>query len=323
VTAPKNPNLPSGAGGRNYRDHVFGDMHQILDEAIEKAANTYFGGEEVPAFYPTFGPDAIAVFCGAELAWNDYSGDTNWVVPFVERWEEALPLKLDETHPLWQRQLEFYRLGAEKLAGKMLLRGLDWHTNMDLLSAIRSPARLCMDLVEQPEMIDEAMKSARAIFPKMWEAVVAAGKMRERGFCNYIYSMHGADNLQCDFGAMISPPMFERWALPALEEEAALVNNVYYHWDGPTQLVHEDLLCGSKGIYTFQYQMGAGNGDPRDYLELYQRLQSKGKAIHFWGSIGDCKLAHKQLQPEKVMYSTWAASPVEADALLQWFVKNT
>jgi len=322
VTAPKR----AGATGfytPTYREHVFGDMNEVLDRALESAGNTYFGGDAVPAFYPSFGPDAIAVFCGAELAWNDASDETNWSVPCVESWSEALPLRLKEEHPLWQRQLAYYRLAAERLAGKMLLRTLDWHTNMDLLAALRGPQQLCMDLIEQPEAIDEAMVSARAIFPQAWHAVTEAGRMRERGFCNHLYSMNGADILQCDFGAMIGPSMFERWALPALEEEAAIVRNVYYHWDGPTQLVHEDLLCRSKGIHTIQYQMGAGRGDPIDYLDLYQRLQSKGKAVHFWGSPQELKAAHKVLQPERVLYESWAGSVEEAEALLKWFVQHS
>ncbi len=320
VTAPLRPAPPYEF---SYRDRVYGDMSATLDRALEHAGDTYWGGEAVPAFYPSFAPDSVAVFCGAELRWNDASGDTNWSVPFVEKWEDALPLKLDEQHPLWQRQLEYYRLAAERLEGRMLLRCLDWHTNMDLLSAIRGPDRLCLDLIERPEMIDEAMKSARPLFRQMWEAVVEAGKMRERGFCNTLYSMDGADILQCDFGAMIGPPMFERWALPALEEEASIVKNVYYHWDGPTQLVHEDLLCGSSGIYTLEYQMGDGRGHPIDYLDLYQRLQSKGKAIHFWGSPDELKTAHKALRPERVLYSTGVSSVEEADALLKWFTDNT
>ncbi len=322
ITAPLGP--PSSPRySREYYENVHGDLREIIDRALESATNTYYGGEAVPAFYPCFGPDSIAVFCGAELRWNEASAETNWSAPFVESWEESLPLKLQQDHPLWQRQLEFYRLAADRLEGKMLLRGLDWHTNMDLLSALRGPDRLCVDLVERPEMIDEAMKSARAIFPQVWEAIVEAGKMRERGYCNVLYSMEGADILQCDFGAMISPEMFARWALSALEEEAALVKNVYYHWDGPTQLVHEDLLCGSRGIHTLQFQMGAGHGAPIDYLELYRRLQSKGKGIYFWGSPDELKAAHKVLQPERVVYTTGVGSVKEAEDLLQWFVKNT
>ena len=63
--------------------------------------------------------------------------------------------------------LEFYHRAADRMAGKMLLSSLDLHTNMDLLAAIRGRQRLCMDLVDQPEMVDRAMDDSRAIFREM------------------------------------------------------------------------------------------------------------------------------------------------------------
>ena len=101
--------------------------------------------------------------------------------------------------------LEFYRLAAAKLAGKMLLAGLDFHTNMDLLASIRGPQRLCVDLLDCPEEIDRAMDEARALFRPMWEAISRAGRMRQTGYIQCIYSPQGAAMLQCDFSCMMSP----------------------------------------------------------------------------------------------------------------------
>lgn len=322
VTARKDPDYKRR--GWSYHDTVFGNLEEIVDGSLENASHIYYGGESVPAFYPSFGPDSAAVFCGGnEFHWSDGSPDTNWSKPFVERWEDVLPLKLQEDHPLWKRQLEFYRIAAAKMEGKMLLRGLDWHTNLDLLSAARGPQRLCMDMAECPEIIDAAMESARPIFRRMWDLITDTAKMYERGFSNAIYSMDGADILQCDFGAMISPAMFKRWALPALEEEASIVKHVYYHWDGPTQLAHTDLLCTSKGITLLDFVMGAGNGKHIDWLDLYKSLQKRGRSVVFVGDQDEVKTAHKELDPRRVVYFTGAKSPKEADDLLAWFVANT
>jgi hypothetical protein len=35
------------------------------------------------------------------------------------------------------------------------------------------------------------------------------------------------------------------------------------------------------------------------------------------------KQIHRELRPEKAFYCTWARTPVEADALLEWFVRHT
>jgi 5-methyltetrahydrofolate--homocysteine methyltransferase len=323
VTAPRDPNRDT-QHRVTYHDLVFGDMSRTLDGVLEEGENTYYGGEAIPSFYPSFGPDAIAAFCGAELRWSEDSGDTNWSVPFVERWEEALPLRLQEDGALWQRLMALCRLAADRLAGKMLINSLDLHTNMDLLSAVRGPERLCFDVIEQPEMIDEAMKSARAIFPRLWSAVAEAAKMEERGYYHALYSMEGSAILQCDFAYLIGPEMFARWALPALEEEAEIVKHVYYHWDGMRAVVqHFDSVVGSRGLHTLQFQPGDGGGDPITHLELLERIQARGKAVHFWGSHDELKAAHRELRPELVIYTTGAGSPAEAEVLLKWFVDNT
>jgi len=321
VTAPKEG--VKGARGSNYYERVFGDMDDIIDRAIQSARATYYGGEAVPTFNPSFGPDEVAVFTGAEFRWSKDSGDTNWSVPYVDDWEKSLPITLKEDNPLWQRMLEFYRKAGEKLAGKMAICPLDLHTNMDLLAAIRGPQRLCEDTIDCPELIDRAMADARAIFPKLWDAISEAGRMRENGYCHGIYSMEGAAYLQCDFSCMISPEMFHRWVLPALEEEAEIVKHVVYHWDGPGALIHADDLIASKGLHTMSYVPGAGYGGHSNYIDLFKRVQKGGKAVQFWGSMDEIKQAHKELMPNKVFYSTWAPNQSEAEKLLEWFVKNT
>jgi len=321
VTAPREGFKP--VHGSDYYERVHGDMDDIIERAIAGAEAVFWGGESIPTFGPSFGPDEIAVFTGAGLRWSNDSPNTNWSVPFVDDWEKILPLRLQEDNPLWQRMLEFYRRAADRMAGKMLLSSLDLHTNMDLLAAVRGPQRLCMDLIDQPELIDRAMDDARAIFREIWDTVSHAGRMNEFGYCHAYYSMEGAAVLQCDFSCMVSPEMFRRWILPALEEEAQIVRHALYHWDGPGALVHTDDLLASIGLHAMSYVPGAGYGNHIDHLELLKRVQKGGKAVQVWGSPEEIKSMHRELQPEKVFYCTNVRSQAEAEELLTWFVKNT
>jgi hypothetical protein len=321
VTAPRTPGQP----GRMpwYHELVFDPIDAVIDRGLASAGATYWGGEAVPYMMISFGPDEIAAFSGAEFRWSPDSPDTNWSTPLVQDWERDLPVFLHHDNRLWQRMLALYRRAAQKLDGKMLLSPPDLHSNMDLLSALRGPERLCMDLIETPELIDRAMADSRRAFRELWPAIVAAGQMDEHGYSNYFYSMEGCAVLQCDFSCMISPPMFRRWVLPALEEEAALVSHVLYHWDGPNALIHEKDLVASKGLHTFSYVTGAGHGDLIEYLDLLKRVQAAGKAVQVYGTVEQLKTMHKELRPEKAYYVAQVASPSEADALLEWFVKNT
>jgi hypothetical protein len=318
-----------GRAGHNYHDLVYGDMDYVIETALLNAWATWHGGESTPAACFSFGPDEIAVYCGAELEFAPDSGNTNWSHPFVENWAEALPLRFNEQHPLWQRQLEFYRRAAVKTAGKMLLSPIDLHTNMDILAPIRGSQRLCMDLLDTPELIDRAMADARAIFPKVWYGVAEAARMAERGYSGgAIYSMEGSATLSCDFCCMVSPAMFRRWILPALEEEAAIVKHAFYHWDGPGALKHIDALCESKALHTLGYVPTVSPETENRMmhircLDLFKECQRRGKAMQFIGTPEECKLAHRELDPRKVMYCTWTETPEAGEELLKWFVKHT
>ncbi len=324
VTAPRpGCHLPAPV---TYHDKAFGAIEEVIGRGLARAAATFWGGEATPSFYPSFGPDEIAVFCGAQLHWSPDSQDTNWSLPCIEDWEQAFPLHLHLDHPLWQRQQAIYRRAAEVFAGRVLLVAPDLHTNMDLLSALRGPQRLCLDLLDCPALIDQAMADARAVFRQLWPALVSAGRMDEHGYCtesHALYSRQGSATLQCDFSIMMSPAMFRRWVLPALEEEAELVRHVVYHWDGPGALVHQADLLASRGLHSLSFVPGDGHGDPVDHLELLKTLQAGGKAVHVWGTPEQCQRMHLELRPNKVFYCTSTATQSDAEALLEWFVKHT
>lgn len=307
----------------SYFERVNGDIDDIIDRAIKAAESTFYGGEAVPSFLTSFGPDEVAAFAGAELAWSAASSNTNWSKAFVDDWEDALPLRIRDDNPLWQRMLELYRRAAARMAGKMLLQPLDLHTNMDLLLAVRGGQRLCADLVDRPEMIDRAMADTMDIFRKVWDETRFAARMDEFGYCQLFYSMEGAATLQCDFSCMVSPEMFRRWILPALEEEASIVKHAMYHWDGPGALSHTADLIASPGLHTLAFVPGEGHGSHIDHLDLLKRVQEGGKAVFAWGTPEELKAMHRELRPEKVLYGTEAVSQAEAEALLDWFVRNT
>ena len=324
VTAPREGRTaPPGMG---YRDRVCGDLDRVIENALQSAAATFFGGEAIPGMWTSFGPDEIAVFCGSEFLWDQGSEGTNWSRPVIKEWAASLPLRLHVDHPLWQRMLTLYRTAAERVAGKMLLGHLDLHTNMDLVAALRGPERLCMDLVDRPEIIDRAMLDARAVFRKVWAEIAAAGRMYERGHCTGLYSMEGASVVSCDFICMISPDMFRRWVLPAFAEEAAIVKHAFFHWDGPGALVHADDLLSCQGLHTFGYVPTVGPGGRIRHIEcldLLKRIQAAGKAVQAIGTPEEVKAMHQELRPEKVMFCTNASSQREAEDLLAWFARHT
>jgi len=307
----------------NYLRKMTADIDTLLDEAERHAGSIWWGGDSIPQWMPSFGPDEMAAYCGCgDLLFSEDSPDTNWAKPFVEDWEST-SLKIDYRSPSLKRMLEIYRKGADRFAGKLLLTPPDLHSNLDLLAAVRGSERLCMDLLDTPELIDKAMAEARAIFRELWTAARIAGRMDELGFSQNFYSMEGAAMLQCDFSCMINPELYRRWALPALEEEAAIVRRATYHWDGPGALVHWDAVTTCRGFYAISYVPGDGHGRLVDHLPMLKKIQDAGKVVHVGGTPDEIKLMHKELRHDRVVYFASPETPQEGEQLLKWLVNAT
>ena len=289
------------------------------------AAARVFMAEAIPHLRPGFGPDTFAALLGADLKWTEDSGDTNWPVPFVEDWDAAMPLGIDEANPWWQKLMALTRALAEVSDGKWLVGQMDIHSNMDALLAIRTGQRLCTDLIERPETIDRAMQQVRPCFARVYDAVYEAGNM-QRGTIGWtpFYSRGKFATIQCDFVCMISPPMSRRFVIPAIEEEAAHLDHCAYHMDGPDTRPHWDDICGIEDIDVIQWVQGAGTGAHIDWLDVLKDFQSRGKGLQVHASADEAKAIHRELRPEKVLYCIGGVKTrQEGEAVIRWFERNT
>ena len=314
-----------GVGGPPYLAGAREDFGPIIQQALDSAACVWWGGDAIPNYVPSFGPDQMAAWIGADLRFDERGYGTNWVVACVEDWNDWLPLKLDESNPWWTRFLAFMRALAEACRGKLLLTHVDLHSNADLLAAMREPAHLCLDMYDIPETIDRAMADARALFNTIYDAIYEAGNMAEYGTLGWVPAYHPVktNTIQCDFAALVGPKQFQRWVLPALEAEAAHLEHCVYHYDGPECLVHLDDICSIKGLDCIQWTTGARNAAFMEWMDLLKQIQAKGKSLWIPCSIEEMKLYHKELKPNQLFYDCYAGSEEEGEAALEWLVRNT
>ena len=67
--------------------------------------------------------------------------------------------------------------------------------------------------------------------------------------------------------------------MPHLQEECRNLDWSIYHWDGPGQIPHLDLLLDIPELTGIQWVPGAGKpgtGSPK-WFDLYRRIQARGK----------------------------------------------
>ena len=301
------------------------DPDDALNQYEQWASQALWLGEAIPFFQPNFGPDQFAAWVGGDLRHSSFEEDTSWSAPVIADWDTDAR---DIGHPhgiWWDRMLEFHRRAAGYAEGRFLVGIPDIHANMDALSALRGPEKLCTDLLDAPEKIDTAMKSVRRAFAPVFEGVEKAGRMADRGYIGWLpfYCERRFAVLQCDFACMVSPEHFRRWILPALEEESSYLDHCVYHYDGPDALVHLKDVLSIPGIDAIQWVPGAGNPPVIEWMDLLLEIQKAGKGLYIGASPDEVKVCHRTLKPEGVLYDVCVSSEQEARDLLAWLRANT
>lgn len=305
-------------------------LHEPLDEQVTQVdahlRSIRWLGDAMPQFSPGFGPDIFAAFLGAELEFSrDQEHRTSWAVPFVERWEDALPLQIEREGRYWTRMREFTRRLAQAAEGQWLVSHLDLHSNFDALESLRGATRLCLDLYEHTELVREANDQVRALYAPVYDTFHEDGAMDRAGTgAGWIraYCRGPCNAIQCDFAALIGPEHFREFVAPDLEAEAEHLDHCIYHWDGPTALCHLDDLMAIDAIDCIQWVPGAGNPPLVEWLDLLAEVQDRGKSVMVYCSREELPRFHERLQPDRLFYQIGAPDRSAAEETLAWIEDN-
>lgn len=303
-------------------DVDFQKSFDVFDKHLESYE---FMGECIPGFRPGFGPDQFAGFLGAPIVVSPDSPDTSWTEKIVEDWSEYLPLKLDAENKYWQRMLDFHKQAADYYDGKCLLYNIDLHSNIDALEALRGAQNLLFDIIDKPDLVKKAMLQVRKIYPKVYDELFKYGNKKTIGSSSamHLYSRGKTDYIQADFIALLNPPLVREFVLPAIEEEAAFLDNCAFHLDGPDALKHLDDILAIKEIDLIQWQPGFNNKPNWQWPEVINKIQSANKAAVLYATPDEIKTFHKDYKPELVVYDVICNSPQEGQELLNWLKTNT
>lgn len=323
VTAPRRGRARPASGWtpvKSCHACMSGEYLPLLEEAERLMESTFYGGEAMPSFEVTLGPDQFAAFLGARLEARE-GHFTTWACPVLDELE-GFAAAIDEAEDGYFARLRAFLEAARDYAGgRFLISQLDLHSNIDSLSALRGPQNLCMDIMDEPEEVRRVVDAIDGLYPRVLDMAWEAAGMAKAGSIGWAptYCEHGRFAVvQCDFSCMLGPAQAREFVIPSIRREVECLDHCVYHYDGKEALGHLEDILAIEGIDCVQWVPGDGNPRSIEWMDLLHRIQAAGKSlwIYDW-TAEEIAARHRELDPEKVVFSLDVESQDEAERLLE------
>jgi hypothetical protein len=277
----------------------------VIPRIINKLSNTWFGGEAFPVLYPVAGR-IVSITCKYLGAPNIYiDKETTWSEPIIDEWNQCPPLEFDPENKWWkltQNLLNDCAAAIEKYDLECYMGIPDLNGPTEVLSGLRNPEKLCIDLIMDPDKVKEAAWKIQAAWYKSWEGTHAVTDQFGGNFTWMgIWSKIEAIDLQSDFSTLISPDMFGEFVMPLLEGQIELFPRTIFHLDGPDMVRHLDQLLDLSGLNAIQWIPGAGGGRTSEWEDLLHRIQEGGKSLYVYCDPDEVEFLVKNLDSRGLM----------------------
>jgi hypothetical protein len=254
-------------------------------------------GDALPNIRADFGPVMLGGLFGGRV---EFGNDTTWTHAFIDDdWSNVPDWTISCDHP-WRRLLhELADRVVEAGRGKLLFCTPDLGGAGDVLLNLRGSEGLCMDVVERPEAIREAVDS---IFPA-WADVFAG--MYDRTVRRGVGLIHWLGLWSdrpyvipaCDFNYMIGPEAFNTLLLPDIARQVSAVGRAIFHLDGPGAARHIDALLEVPNLQ-IQFTPGEGTPSALPWIEMFRRIQSRGRSVLVIAPASEVPVLVEELQPQ-------------------------
>lgn len=306
------------------------DSEYLAEEAEINLRNTVHFADDLPIAWPNLGPELFSAFYGCEM---EYRQTTAWSKPILFDWsrESINNLQLNTEGFYFQKLMEMTDTLLARGKDKFIVGYSDLHAGGDAIAALRDPQELLVDVIDNPDAIkslcDKITTDFLEIYDMFYEKLSAAG-MPSANWCPATCKgkFHTPSN---DFSCMISTEAFEELFLPGIIRECQHMDRCLYHLDGAQALRYLDLLLDVPEIHAIQWVPSSGQDYWADWIEVYQRIQSKNKALHICSMPAkDLKILFEALSPEGVWIGSLSgiSNQHEAEAALgeisQWTTRQ-
>ena len=290
-----------------------------FDAKYADMLQTRRAGDALPYIRADFGPVLLGGMLGGRI---EFGADTTWTHAFIDdEWSNAPDWSLRDDNHWWRLLQQLAELVASDAAGRYLLCTPDFGGSGDVLLNLRGSAQLCLDVLEQPQHITSSVDAIypawRTAYSRLYEIALrhGAGLIHWLGlWSNQPYMIPA-----CDFNFMIGPREFEAVCLPDIARQAATVGRAVFHLDGPGAARHIDALLELPELHAIQFTPGAGTPSALAWVEMFRKIQQRGKSLRVFCPADEVLRLRDQLRPEGLAVFTDARTPLELNQLFTQF----
>ncbi len=296
-------------------------VNEVIDYFQVRLEATQFYGDALPTWFPNTGPGILSGFLGGPVKPMPEQHTIWFEVDKPTAWEE-LRFVFDEKNIWWQRVLNLTRTAVERWGGQVCVGHTDLGGMLDILASFRTTFQLLYDLYDAPEDVIRLSGEIIQLWLRYYEELYAITEKAGRGTTNWaaMWSPGRTCMQQCDFSYMISPKMFERFALPDLATCFERMDHAFYHLDGKGQIPHVDRLLSLDSLAGIQWIPGAGQPPAEEWLPLLKRIRDAGKLCQVFVGAKGARTIVRELGGRGLalfIISRQPMSPAEAEDFLK------
>jgi len=290
------------------------DPETIYKNNISRLERTFLGGETLPIVFQNYGTSGHCNYFGAKPI---YGNDTIWFEPVWESLEES---RNSYTEARLKKHLETAAY-LTRLAGNDYFVGMpDGTGTIDALGHLYGTENILMDMLEEPELVKEAIHKVNEGWKKTSEMFYQISKVHNHGGAHawmHLLAPGRLTHMQCDMSVMFSKEMYQKFVLPELEEQMEWLEYPVYHFDGLEQEKHLEYILSLDKLKAVQWTHVAGQPSAVHYLSILQRIQKAGKSLIVMTPSADVLPLLEGLSAKGLYIHTETETKEEAEDLIK------
>ena len=278
-------------------------------------------GDAFPTLLPNLGPGSLAAYFSGYLHF-DHFNSTAWFED-PQPWDVVEKMAFDQDGDWWRYTLAVNQLAADMGRNRFLVGVTDIGGILDVLASLRGAENLLRDLLHEPDRVDVMRERIIEAWHRVDDALTPPVAAVQDGSTSWLktWSAGRSSPLQCDFCAMISPAMFERFVAPDVQEQSRRLDHTIFHLDGPGQIPHVDVLLDIPELDGIQWVPGDAHPpceSPR-WFPMYEKILRRGKVLllQFFKDLSSIPQMLEALPHERLMLTVGASNEHEATDFLR------